>query len=150
MANQFTRREVNRALLASALSLAAARIIPAPATPATTLFDFAIAGGWYHGLDQVRDTLAYGEHLVLRPEPQNPHDANAIAVHRTRGLMLGYIPREANEPIARLLERGARIDAVIVEMPHIIRAADIPDNLAFTGFSDGDPRIRLIHRGRLA
>jgi hypothetical protein len=100
-------------------------------------------------LDKVRDILARGERLALRPEPRNPHDANAVAVHRTSGLMLGYIPREANEPIARLLERGARVDAIVIEPLRVGRATDVPDDLAFTGFSDGDPRIRLIHRGRL-
>lgn len=143
MSDQFTRREVNRALLLGAMALVApGAAIKAPPVPAP-LFDFAIAGGWYHGLRQVRDDLALGEKLVLQAEPANPHDPNAVAVKRGDGQMLGYIPREANEPVARLLERRLRVEAVVVGPLNFRRAADIPDDFAFIGFTDGDPRIRL-------
>lgn len=147
MKDQFTRREVDRALLIGAFALVGVRAVSLPAHAATTLFDFAIAGGRFHRLEDVRDGLAGGERLLLRAEPENPHDANAVAVHRADGLMLGYIPRAANEPIARLLQQGARIDAVVVEPLRFSRVDDIPDDLAFTGFTDGDPRIRLVLRG---
>jgi hypothetical protein len=148
MTDQFTRREVNLALLAGALTLAGAApgatSGPMAAQPPTVLFDFAIAGGWHHGLEDVAAALAIGERLRLCAEPQNPHDADAVAVHRADGLMLGYIPRSANAPIARLLERGATIEAVIVDRLQVRRSEDIPDDLAFTGFTNGDPRIRLV------
>lgn len=147
MTDQFTRREINRALLVSAFALAGPAAIAAPRRALTPLFDFAIAGGWYHGLKDVRDHLVCGERLLLRAEPANPYDANAVAVHRTGGLMLGYIPRIANEPIVRLLEKGARIEAVIVERLNFSRAADIPDDFVFTGFTYGDPSVRLMLSG---
>lgn len=143
MPEQFTRREINRALLVGALAvLVPGARIHAACTP-TPLFDFAITGGGYHGLDTVRDTIASGERLMLRAEPENPHDGDAIAVHRCEGLMLGYIPREANGPIASLLRRNAQIEAVVVEFLRFRRSVDIPDDFAFTGFADGDPRVRL-------
>jgi len=45
----------------------------------------------------------------------NRHDAYAVACHY-RGLHVGFIPREANTPVARALDRGAVVTA-IVEAP---------------------------------
>jgi hypothetical protein len=61
--------------------------------------------------------------------------------------MLGYIPRIANEPITQLLAKGARIDAEVVERLHVGRYEKPPDDLVFTAFISGDPRIRLTLRG---
>lgn len=134
----FTRREVNRALLATALAMAGSARLPAR----THLYDFAIAGGFHHGLDQVRDLLQPGERLDLRLEPDNPHDPSAVAVMRG-ALRLGYLPREANAPVARLIATGGTVLAEVVGPLHVERVADIPDDLVFTGFTDGDPRVRL-------
>lgn len=111
------------------------------------LFDFAIAGGWYHGLAGVREELAPGEILRLRAEPENPHDADAVAVHRTDGLMLGYIPRAANAPVARLLKLGAPVEAVIVGPIAFGPYDNEPEDFAFTSVTEGDPRIRLVLAG---
>ncbi|HET7850610.1 MAG TPA: HIRAN domain-containing protein [Pseudolabrys sp.] len=148
----FSRREVNRALLVTAFALLTPGARAIASETDTPLFDFAIAGGAHHGLylDRARDTLALGERLLLRAEPENPYDANAIAVHRRDGLMLGYMPRYANEPIAALLAEGARIDAEVVERLHVRDGEETPDDLAFTFFLNGDPRIRLTLRGRPA
>ena len=145
MSEEFTRQEVNRALLVTAFALASADAVRMPPAP-TPLFDFAIAGGNHHALYKLRQPLPLNEKLVLRAEPDNPHDANAVAVLRGDGLMLGYIPRVANEPIARLLEQGRRIDAMVVECIRMRSYAEPPDDLVYTAFLNGDPRIRLILR----
>jgi hypothetical protein len=144
--DQFTRREVNRALLAATLMLAAPTAV-VTRRPGMHLFDFAIAGGGYHGLYDVREELMIGEELKLRAEPDNPFDVNAVAVHRAGGLMLGYLPREANAPVARLLASGESIEARVIGRLVFGRAEDVPDDFAFTGFVNGDPRIRLLLRG---
>jgi hypothetical protein len=147
MSSSFSRREVNRALLATAFALLTPAGRMAAVAVDTPLFDFAIAGGGYHSLGRVRDALTLGERLMLRAEPDNPHDANAVAVHHADGRMLGYIPRVANEPIAQLLADGARIDAEVVERLNVRNGEKAPDDLAFTLFLNGDPRIRLTLRG---
>ena len=146
MTDEFSRREVNRALLVTAFALLAPGGRVAAAKADTPLFDFAIAGGNHHGLYLVREALAIGERLRLRAEPDNPHDANAIAVHRADGLMLGYVPRIANEPVAQLLAEGAQIDAEVVERIRMRSYEEPPDDLAYTFFISGDPRIRLTLR----
>lgn len=146
MPDRITRREVNRGLVALAAALAAPGAVVARGVP-LRLFDFAIAGGAYHSLQRVREQIAVGEALALRAEPQNPHDRNAVAVHRGDGLMLGYVPRAANAPVARLLAAGRRVEARVVGRIAFRRSADIPRDVAFTSLAPGDPRIRLVLRG---
>lgn len=140
----FTRRDVNRALLASTIALVA-KPLPALVAP-RPLFNFAIAGGSYHGLHAALPGLSPGLHLTLQREAENPHDANAVAVLGPDGVKLGYIPREANAPIAALMDAGKRVDAEITAMLDIRRSRDIPDDLVFTGFQTGDPMIALTVR----
>ncbi len=57
-------------------------------------------------LHEIEPTLAEGDHLVLRREPENPHNAHAIAVLTGGGEKLGYLPRDRNEIPARLMDAG--------------------------------------------
>jgi hypothetical protein len=40
------------------------------------------------------DDAAPGRPLTLRPEPDNPHDPNAVAVLLASGAPVGYVPRD--------------------------------------------------------
>jgi HIRAN domain len=51
--------------------------------------------GAFHRPDALASALAApGSALVLRPEPDNPHDPSAVAVDLADGTPLGYVPRE--------------------------------------------------------
>jgi hypothetical protein len=139
----FTRREVNRALLAAAVACVAAPRLAFAAAPARRLFDFALAGGHHHGLYAALPGLRPGVILQLVREAQNPHDFDAVAVHSADGLKLGYVPRAANTPIAALLDRGEALRAEIIRMLDLKSAVEIPPDLVFTAFASGDPMIRL-------
>lgn len=70
--------------------------------------EFAVAGfPFYRGPEMLLD-LRCGEALALVPEPDNPHDANAIRIE-ARGQQIGYVPRSENGPMMRLLRQGAAI-----------------------------------------
>jgi hypothetical protein len=43
---------------------------------------------------------------LLIPEPSNPHDPNAIAVHTVTGVHVGYIPRDETAALHEWLSRG--------------------------------------------
>lgn len=138
------RRQLNLAILSTALSgllpTAASSRLPKP------LFDFAIAGGWHHGLGAAIGELLPGERLLLRPEPDNVHDRFAVAIDR-RSVMLGYMPREASEAVSGLLASGRKLAVEMVGPPHPRPdQADIAD-LVCTSFSEGDPRLRLLDEG---
>lgn len=135
----FTRRAVNRALLASAFAVLAPGSAP---TGRTAILDFAVAGGWYRGLGQAKRDMAPGDLLRLVAEPDNPHDAHAVAVWRG-DLMLGYLPREANEPIARLLVSGAHVEAEVSRLYEWRNGGGPPEDFAYTSVTNGDPVIRL-------
>ena len=134
-----TRRDASRMIFAGV----AGSLTPAGAlarVPAVTpLFDFAIAGGAYYELGRWLRSLAIGERLKLRAEPDNPHDVNAVVVERRDGAKLGYVPRCANEPLAWALQEGGEMEAVVVDWLD----GDGSDDLAFTSFMAGEPRIRV-------
>jgi HIRAN domain-containing protein len=64
-----------------------------------------LAGFRYHAAAEVWQELRIGDRLELEREPDNPHDANAVAV-TWRGRKLGYVPRRENEALAWGLDRG--------------------------------------------
>jgi len=71
-----------------------------------------LAGFRYHAAEEVWHELRVGDPLRLEREPDNPHDANAIAV-TWRGRKLGYVPRRDNAALAWGLDRGAPLQARI-------------------------------------
>jgi hypothetical protein len=66
---------------------------------------FYIAGFTYWDGIEVFDELRIGTELMLKAEPANGHDPNAVKIllHET---MLGYIPRGENEEISKFLQLG--------------------------------------------
>lgn len=68
----------------------------------------------YEGRDTWR-ALKVGDRLELRREADNPYDANAVRV-QWRGRMLGYVPRRDNAAVARLMDRGAALEARIAAL----------------------------------
>lgn len=75
-----------------------------------------IAGIGHHCDDSTGTKLAQTPILALVREPTNPHDADAIAGVMS-GQKVGYIPRNHNQVLARLLDAGtclrARIEGTI-------------------------------------
>lgn len=61
-----------------------------------------------------------GDALVLRREPANPHDPQAVRVE-WRGVQIGYAPRAENVDLARLMDRGTRVEGRIL---HLQRSRD--------------------------
>lgn len=133
-----TRRTFGQAAVAFFATLG--RLTPTRA--AEPLMDIAIAGGRYHALKPRRAILELGRLLTLAREPENPFDANAVAILDTDGVRLGYVPRTAAGRIAALLDVGEDVTVEIVgTLP--ARFADMPVDVVATDPFPGDPRIRL-------
>ena len=67
--------------------------------------------------------------------------ASTMAVAVWRGdLKLGYVPRAANRPLARLLAEGARIEADVMRV--IADSGKDRTPFAYTSYGEGDPVIR--------
>ena len=74
-----------------------------------------LAGFQYYRGKQVWAEMHEGDALELVREPQNIHDPRAVRVE-WHGIKLGYVPRRDNEAVARLLDRGSRLEARIVRL----------------------------------
>ena len=79
------------------------------------LIECHVAGTSYREVKSIEPSLAPGAFLVLKREPNNPHDALAIMIFDVSGHHLGYVPRAKNEALARLMDAGkllfGRMDA---------------------------------------
>jgi hypothetical protein len=86
-----------------------------PRTRRVHLKDVYIAGTQYHDMSSNEEiqTLKVCDPLVLRREPENPHDASAIAVFTTSGRKVGYCPRHQNRTVARLMDQGVPVKAYV-------------------------------------
>jgi len=54
-----------------------------------------------------------GESLILKREPMNRYDANAVAVLRGNGEQIGYLSRDDAEWVARIMDDGDEVEAGI-------------------------------------
>ena len=77
------------------------------------LMGTSVAGTGYHEAATEAESLKAGDRLILKREPDNPYDDLAIAVLGENGAKLGYIPRNQNSVLARLMDAGKRISAEI-------------------------------------
>jgi hypothetical protein len=76
-----------------------------------------VKGVTFEGRQNVVAQLSVGEKLLLRREPQNPHDKNAIRVERVDGQQVGYIDRELAFHLAYPFDKyGKPVPATVVEL----------------------------------
>lgn len=71
-----------------------------------------LRGYSHHGDYALLAELRIGEELSLVPEPANPHDRYAVRVHHGDD-HIGYLPRESNHVVSRLLRQGAPLRAIV-------------------------------------
>lgn len=71
-----------------------------------------VAGTSFRKLKEVEPSLLAEVKLELTREPKNEYDNFAIALYFNKQ-KIGFIPREKNEVIARLLDAGKKFYAVI-------------------------------------
>ena len=68
----------------------------------------------HHAAALQSDAVAPGAALILRRDPGNEHDANAIAVDLPGGEQLGWVPRELAEALAPAVDAGEPWTAVVL------------------------------------
>jgi hypothetical protein len=79
------------------------------------LFITRVVGCKHHMRGPVRlEDLSPGDRLMLIPDPDNPHDSNAIRVVTDRGLMVGYVRRTIARMLASRLAEGAEMQGRVV------------------------------------
>ncbi len=74
-----------------------------------------VAGFQHHHGKRLYSSMKIGDSLRLVREPGNVHDANAVRVE-WRGQIIGYVPRDENETLARQFDFGNRLEGRITRL----------------------------------
>lgn len=74
-----------------------------------------ITGFQHYDGPEAEPLLETGMPLQLNREPHNRFDKNAIEVW-SGDAKLGYVPRSDNKTMARLMDKGTEIQAVVLEL----------------------------------
>ena len=108
------------------------------AVQTVTLARLRLAGWGFHRGPKLRKSLPVGTPLSLKPEPDNPHDAHAIAVF-CRKAQIGYLPAHAAPDFGRLVRDGrlaarvAQVNEVSGEVLALELTTDVPTALVDLG-----------------
>ena len=78
------------------------------------LYSFQIKGSSHQGSAVKSGDFRPGVKVILRREPENPHDPNAIAVHTSTGRTAGYVNKQNAARLAKRLDAGDDIIAVSI------------------------------------
>ena len=71
------------------------------------LISVHIAGTTHiENIDNLEPELIIGKRVKFFREPENEHDERAIVIKNDHGDKLGYIPRDKNEILSRLMDAG--------------------------------------------
>ncbi|KAE8369141.1 SNF2 family N-terminal domain-containing protein [Aspergillus caelatus] len=93
------------------------------------------------GVRYYRGHATYGEHVILRREPGNQYDSNAIRVENVMGAQIGHIPRNMAAKLAKYMDtRSLVVDGVLTGE---IGPWDCPIVLSLFGTSDPARRQEL-------
>lgn len=71
-----------------------------------------IAGFQYYKGDEIEKYLKENDTLTLKRQGENPHDYFAVEVY-SGNQKLGYLPRADNKIIARMMDQGVNMKALI-------------------------------------
>ena len=84
--------------------------LPLPYVKEIFLMECHIAGTSYRkNIKEIEKGLQEEDFLVFKRETDNQYDKLAIVILDTKGQKLGYVPRDRNEVIARLMDAGKLI-----------------------------------------
>jgi hypothetical protein len=80
------------------------------------LLETHVAGLAHYQIASVQDLLVVGLPLLLQREPCNAHDDLAIEVLTQGRVKLGYVPKNRNPVLARLMDAGKLIVAEVASV----------------------------------
>ena len=80
--------------------------LPKPFVQEVELLNCNIAGTTFLDLEDIEPKLKKHQLLVLKREPKNEYDDNAILILTEDGQKLGFVPKEKNEVLSNLMDAG--------------------------------------------
>ena len=83
--------------------------------------EFYIAGVQFHNAATVQDNFKVGDELVIRPEPNNKYDPNAVALiwnndGQEDDVMIGYVPAKFSGEASAILLTADNVKCVLTEV----------------------------------
>lgn len=117
MDNQDSFLPMSKDLWALARKEPTALTFPLPFQQEIFLFETYIAGTSHIlGIETISQQLMPQEKLFFYREPNNPYDAQAIAIETANQIKLGYVPKADNVIFARLLDAGKVLFARVMKV----------------------------------
>ena len=80
--------------------------LPKPFVQEVELLNCNIAGTTFLDLEDIEPKLKKHQLLILKREPKNEYDGNAILILTEDGQKLGYVPQEKNKVLSNLMDAG--------------------------------------------
>ena len=89
-------------------------VLPQPFERDIFLYGTNVAGtNFVEEIEQIARDLELGEKVFLFREPDNPYDDRAILVKDAEGRKIGYVPRDINLILSRLMDAGKELYATV-------------------------------------
>ncbi len=79
-------------------------------------FHTKLAGVTFEGRQGVIEKLAPGTPLRTQRQPDNPHDANAIALFEPHGVQVGFLNRRLAAVLAPVIDTGVEYDVEVTDV----------------------------------
>ena len=83
--------------------------LPLPFVKEIFLLQCHVAGTAYRDFKNIESGFQEGDFLALKREANNKYDKLAITIYDEVGNNIGYVPRDKNEILARLMDGGKLI-----------------------------------------
>ncbi|QQY78910.1 HIRAN domain-containing protein [Keratinibaculum paraultunense] len=84
------------------------------------LIDTHVAGTTYvEDIDAIGENIVKGTKLNFFREKDNKYDELAIIIKDEKGNKIGYVPKEKNEVLARLMDAGKLIYGIVEDKEYI-------------------------------
>ena len=83
--------------------------LPMPFTKEIFLIETHIAGTSHIDIEEIEPTISAKDILVFKRDKDNKHDNLAIRIYTKDGQNIGFVPRDNNEILARLMDAGKLI-----------------------------------------
>ena len=100
------------------------------------------------GLQYYTGFASVGEHVIIKREPTNQYDPNAIRVNNVMGNQIGHIPRANAAKLAPFLDRGDLVASG--ELMGTVAGYDVPIKISLYGTGDPVARAPLLVRMKAA
>jgi hypothetical protein len=114
------RKDFLKNILLGSTGVLVTRPLPAESEPAKQKIRLSVtffASFQHYDGPDAESLLETGMPLQLNREPHNQYDKNAVEIW-TGDAKLGYVPRSDNKSIAKLMDEGMNVQALILELDH--------------------------------